>query len=209
MHDSDSKWAGEIDQARQALSDAQSQEPNRATAIREDNSKLSDLERQISEIETKRINLARKDQVQRIAGRVFGLKPEEVGADKASLISLLWFGSLAALAALAGPITAIVALGLQRIGLESARQEAPSPLSRLIRSILITWRWRRTKTVTITKEVPVEKIVKEILYIPILTDDPDTVMKSIDEGVPPDVSDLVKVSIKGRERGNKAQHKGA
>ena len=80
----------------------------------------------------------------------------------------------------------------------------PSKLSYLTRRLLLSWRWRRTRTKIVEKEIPVEKIVKEILYIPILTDDPEAVRKSLEESVPPEVADIVKVSLKGQTRGSPA-----
>ncbi|TIS02909.1 MAG: hypothetical protein E5X13_08225 [Mesorhizobium sp.] len=46
-------------------------------------------------------------------------------------------------------------------------------------------------------EVPVEKVVKEILYVPVLTDDPDALRKALNEDLPADVVDLVKIAAKG------------
>ncbi|TIM36836.1 MAG: hypothetical protein E5Y69_16970 [Mesorhizobium sp.] len=49
-------------------------------------------------------------------------------------------------------------------------------------------------------EVPVEveKVVKEILYVPILTDDPEALRRALDRELAPEVVDLVKVSAKGQ-----------
>lgn len=46
-------------------------------------------------------------------------------------------------------------------------------------------------------EVPVEKVVKEILYVPILTDDPDALRRALSEDLPAEVVDLVQVAAKG------------
>ncbi|MER8613095.1 hypothetical protein [Mesorhizobium sp. M1216] len=48
-------------------------------------------------------------------------------------------------------------------------------------------------------EVPVEKVVKEILYVPLFTDDPEVLRKALDQDLPPEVSDLVTVSMKDRK----------
>ena len=147
--------------------------------------------------------MARSDQVQRIAGRVFGKNPEDVGPDESSLISLIWFRSLAALAALAGPITAMVALGLQRIGLTTTEEVRQSKLPRLIRNMLLSWRWKRVRTKEVKVEVPVptdappkERIIKEILYVPILTDNPQDLKRALSKDLPPEIADLVKVGVK-------------
>ena len=204
LSDSDNKWGMEKDKARQALGEAQSHETERSTSLKEQSIAQTELQKKIDDLESKRVSWARLDQIQRLASRVYGVNPEDVGPDKANVIALLWFGSLAALAALAGPITAIVALGLQKIGLMTSAEIVPSKLSYLTRRLLLSWRWRRTRTKIVEKEIPVEKIVKEILYIPILTDDPEAVKKSLEESVPPEVADIVKVSLKGQTRGSPA-----
>jgi len=49
-------------------------------------------------------------------------------------------------------------------------------------------------------EVPVEieKVVKEILYVPLFTDDPEVLRTALNQELPPDVADLVKLSMKGQ-----------
>ncbi len=218
LSNSDKKWAVEKDKARQALSDAQTSISERTKLLVEVRERQRVKRKQLEELEKKRISLARRDQVQRIASRVYGTNPEDVGPDKANLIALIWFGSLAGLAALAGPVTAMVALGLQRIGLATTGSMVQSPISRLLRRLLLSWRWKRTRTVKVEVEkpvekiveverrveVPIEKIVKEILYVPLLTDDPEAVRKSLYESVPPEVADVVKVTLSGRGRGSQA-----
>jgi hypothetical protein len=46
-------------------------------------------------------------------------------------------------------------------------------------------------------EVPVEKIIKEVLYVPILTDDPEAVRRSLQQDLPAEIADLVRVKFKG------------
>lgn len=202
----DSKSAEQIDKARQSLSDAQSQESTRSDNITANNQKILELDKQIEDMENKRITQARKDQVQRLAGWVHGVQPEDVKIEDATRVGIIWFGSLAGLAALAGPMCAIVALGLQKIGSRQELPTRPSALSRILRRVLISWRWKRVRTVTIIKKIPVEKLIKEIMYIPLFTDDPEAVKNSLNASVPPEVARLVKVSMKGGDRGNKAQH---
>lgn len=198
------KWSKQIDAARERLAKAQELEANGASAVAENQKRQDAIARQVAAIDQKYIPLAREDQVRRIAGKLFGKDPEDVTSEEAGMISLGWFGSLAFLAALAGPITAIVALGLQRkAALVDGQYE--TKLSRLIRSVLLGWRWRRVRSVPVRVEVPVdrevekivekpvEKVVKEILYVPLLTDDPDAVRRALSKRVPKEVADLVKV----------------
>ena len=124
---------------------------------------------------------------------------------EANNVALVWFGSLAFIAALAGPITAMVALALQRIA-DQAEDHRESRLSRLVRRMLVRWRWRRVRTVKVPVEVPVdrevekrvevpvEKVIKEILYVPVLTDDPEALRRALGRKLPPEVADLVRVS---------------
>lgn len=205
---SNRKWSSEKDSARQMLSKAQSREEGRAQKLIELGQQQQTLLKNIAEIDKTRVSMARRDQVQRIASRFYGKNPEDIGPDQANLIALIWFSSLAGLAALAGPVTAVVALGLQRIGLTTAAEVEKSKTSRLIRRLLLSWRWRRVRTkkvpveVPVEKlvdkivEVPVEKVIKEILYIPILTDDPEAVKKALYKALPKEVADVVKVSLK-------------
>ena len=119
-----------------------------------------------------------------------------------SLVGLIYFSSLAGLAALAGPITAIVALGLQATA-DRRMERREGRLARYLRKWLLRWRYRRVRTIEkpvevfvdrevekiveiprdvireVEKrvEVPREVITKEIVYIPLLTDDPDLVRK--------------------------------
>ena len=121
-------------------------------------------------------------------------------------VAAIWFGSLALIAALAGPITAMVALGLQRI---AAQAETHSENRLTLRRMLIRWRWRRVRTIKVPVEVlverevekrvevevPVEKVIKEILYVPVLTDDPEALRRALGRELPPEVADLVKISL--------------
>jgi hypothetical protein len=51
-------------------------------------------------------------------------------------------------------------------------------------------------------EVPVERVVKEILYVPILTDDPEAVRRGLRETLDKDIADLVTLSLAGPSRGS-------
>ena len=199
----DKKWSEEKEKARLALSAAQSGETDRTQKLASLLALQTETQDRLRAVEANRVAMARSDQVQRIAGRVFGKNPEDVGPDESSLISLIWFGSLAALAALAGPITAMVALGLQRIGLTTTEEVRQSKLPRLIRNMLLSWRWKRVRTKEVKVEVPVptdappqERIIKEILYVPILTDNPQDLKRALSKDLPPEIADLVKVGVK-------------
>ncbi len=186
------------------LADAQRRENEEADLIELHQARRDEVALKLSKIEADRIPIAREDQIRRIAGRVYGRTPEGVSVDEASFIALIWFSSLAALAALAGPLTAIVALGLQKAAARDERSEANTRIGKSLRRLLLGWRWKRVRTVEKVVEVPVEKIIKEILYIPILTDDPNAVRATLAQGVPPEVADLVKVSLMGAPSAGKA-----
>ena len=204
-----SDWQARKDDARERWAHAQEAEANEARTAAANQLRQDAIAKQIVADEKQRIPIARTDQVRRIAGRWYGVKPEEVSESQAGSVSVIWFGSLALIAALAGPITAMVALGLQRIAAR-AEHRVEGRLSRLIRTLLLKWRWRRTRTITVPVEVPVdrevekrvevpvERVVKEILYVPLLTDDPDALRKALDADLPSDVAELVKISARNR-----------
>jgi hypothetical protein len=214
LDDSRAKWAKNLDTANQALADAQDQAKNAAAVVAQDRAKQAEISSETSKINDEFIPLARTDQFRRIAARIFGGNPEDVSVDQAAKIALVWNSSLGLLAALAGPITAIVALGLQRAAFDDDHFK-DGKLKRLIRRILLRWRWKRVRTVKVPVEVPVEKpIVKEILYVPLLTDDPEALRRALSNSdqIPKEVADLVKVSmsgVSGASGGDKAQHKAA
>ena len=101
---------------------------------------------------------------------------------------------------------AIVALGLQKIGLTPITDQRRGGTSKLMRSYITGRRWKRVRTVTVEKVVPVEKVIKEILYVPILTDDPEDLMKSLNSTLPDEIREQVKLSVKGVKRGDKTQY---
>lgn len=201
-------WERRLSQAREDLSAAQSAEATEGKVLAANQARRDEIAKQLNELEKRRIPLARTDQIRRIAARWYSEKPEQVSEGEAGKIAAIWFGSLAVIAGLAGPITAMVALGLQRIAAQ-AESRSENRLSRLIRRLLLRWRWHRVRTVKVPVEVPVdrevekrvevpvEKVVKEILYVPVLTDDPDALRKALNEELPADVVDLVKVAAKG------------
>jgi hypothetical protein len=211
----EAQWAPRLDAAREALASSQTTAAGKQYDIEKVRKELDGVGVSLAELEQERIPMARNDQVRRLAGRIYGARPEDVTTEQESFISLLWFGSLAALAALAGPIVATVALGLQRVA-EYRQTQTEGKLSRLIRRMLLRWRFRRTRKVEVKVEVPVERevekrievpvdrVVKEILYVPILTDDPDMLRKTLAQDLPPEVAELVKVGMKGQSSGSPA-----
>ncbi|MER9295750.1 hypothetical protein NKI38_04490 [Mesorhizobium sp. M0621] len=202
-------WDRKLDEARTALAAAQEAATRKSETLAKNQQRQEAIATELSRLETERLPVARNDQIRRLAARWYGLKPEDVTDAQAGTVSTIWFASLAFIAALAGPITAMVALALQRIGAQPEVQR-DSKLSRLLRRMLLRWRWRRVRKVPVQVpfdrevekhvEVPVEveKIVKEILYVPILTDDPEALRRALDRELPPEVIDLVKVSAKGQ-----------
>lgn len=202
-------WDRKLDEARTALATAQEAATRKSETLAKNQQRQETIATELSRLETERLPVARNDQIRRLAARWYGLKPEDVSDAQAGTVSTIWFASLAFIAALAGPITAMVALALQRIGAQPEVQR-DSKLSRLLRRMLLRWRWRRVRKVPVQVpfdrevekrvEVPVEveKIVKEILYVPILTDDPEALRRALDRELPPEVIDLVKVSAKGQ-----------
>lgn len=202
-------WDRKLDEARAALAAGQEAATRKSETLAKNQQRQEAIATELSRLETERLPVARNDQIRRLAARWYGLKPEDVTDAQAGTVSTIWFASLAFIAALAGPITAMVALALQRIGAQPEGQQ-DSKLSRLLRRMLLRWRWRRVRKVPVQVpfdrevekrvEVPfeVEKVVKEILYVPILTDDPEALRRALDRELPPEVVDLVRVSAKGQ-----------
>ncbi len=201
-------WERKLDEARTALATAQDTGARKLETLAENQQRQDAIATKLTSLETERLPVARNDQIRRLAARWYGVKPEDVTDAQAGTVSTIWFASLAFVAALAGPITAMVALALQRIGTQSdVRRD--SKLSRLLRRMLLHWRWRRIRKVPIQVpvdrevekrvEVPieVEKVIKEILYVPVLTDDPEALRRALGRELPPEVADLVKVSARG------------
>jgi hypothetical protein len=201
-------WQERRNQTLSQLQDAQERAAKSTAEADRLRVRASELQNELAALEKERILTSRMDQVRRLAARIYGKPPEGVSVEEASFIALIWFGSLGALAALAGPLTAIVALGLQRSA-EVREKRGTRSLSDYLRRWLIRWRFKRTQKVPVhievpvekevekRVEVPVEKVIKEVLYVPILTDDPDAVRKSLQQDLPTEIADLVRVKFKG------------
>ena len=68
------------------------------------------LEQQVIQLKSERASLANKNQIRRFAATYFGVSPVDVTDKQEQAASKVYVASLAGLAALAGPVTAIVAL---------------------------------------------------------------------------------------------------
>jgi hypothetical protein len=225
LDDARTKWNKNLDVANQALADAQDQAKNAVATVAQYRVRQREVSEELTKINSELIPIARTDQFRRIASRVCGGNPEDVSAECTAKVALVWNASLGLLAALAGPITAMVALGLQRAAFEDDRS-AEGKLKRLIRRILLRWRWKRVRTVKVPVQVPievpvdrmvekpVEKVVTEVLYVPLLTDNPEALVRALSNSdrIPKDVVDWVKINMTGglgASGGDKAQHKPA
>jgi hypothetical protein len=193
--DSNRKWSTQLEAARERLTQAQLTTTNRDAAVSQAKERLTSIDKEIASLDGQRIALASEDQVRRLAARIYGVKPDQVTDEQASFVSVIWFGSLAALAALAGPLTAIVALALQNLNSTPRRE---SRLARSIRRAIVLWRSRHrpSRLVQSKKGTPEEKVIKEILYVPVLTNDPAQVRAAIAKDLPKEISDLVRLSIR-------------
>ena len=213
----DTEWQSRLDVARGQVATAQDDiDAGEGAAAADQQQKKAAISEALKGLNTAKIDAARSDQVRRIAARFYGSKPEEVTNEQAGFISVVWFGSMGMLAALAGPLTAIVALALQKIASSADRSSVPGKLSSLVRRMLLHWRWKRVRSVKVPievpvdrevekrVEVPVERIIKEILYVPILTDDPDALRRAMNDTLPREIADLVSVSYGGAHRAGAA-----
>ncbi|WP_262272295.1 hypothetical protein [Microvirga yunnanensis] len=208
VRDLQKTWQDRRNRTLSQLQDAQQKAAENTAESDNLRTRASQLQNELTVLEKERVVTSRNDQIRRLAGRLYGKNPEAVSVEEAGFISVVWFGSLAALAALAGPLTAIVALGLQRSA-EVRETRGTRTLSDYLRRWLIRWRFKRTRKVQVPVEVPVEKevekrievpvekIIKEVLYVPILTDDPEVVRKSLQQDLPTEIADLVRVKFKG------------
>ena len=202
----------QIQQLQGDLSIVERELSSTATAATAKTRQVTDLRSRERDLETERRKQARLDQLRRIAVSFSGdsdLKPEDVGDALVKSVGLVWFGSLSILAALAGPITAIVALSLQRVA-ATARQKANDPMVKAgkappktaseklwqtLRLLVVNWRWRRVDTRIQEREVT----VPEYVYVPVPVDEPEELLKFLDNDWP----DEVKAQVEGRVLGIK------
>jgi hypothetical protein len=171
------------------------------------------LRERLLELETEISKSIADNQIRRLAAFVYDKSIENVGSKEESLVGVYWAFSISLMAALAGPVTAIVALALQSIAdaeqrklqdlhEQSVRISYGQKLAKLLRKIMLSWRFRRVKTVKIVEEKIIEKEVEvivekeveiptgkdrlELVYVPVFTDSMEDVKKFIAEQDFPD-----------------------
>lgn len=215
----------EVDRSRASLFERRNEQAlDRADAVAAGEVRLREV---AAALVVARAELAQRtelDQVHRIAAFWFDKPPAKVNSQEAKQVAALWFGSVAALAALAGAATAILGECLLRLSEIQSPARRPRGLIGQLRRWLVLWRWHRVRTVerivekvvegppvekiiekiveTIVPGPPVEKIVeiiverpfKEFVYVPILTDDPEAVRTALGRDLPAEVADVLRTS---------------
>jgi hypothetical protein len=201
----------QIRRAQNQLLKIQDDENRALTNSLADNERLSVLRKEEAELENKRRRKAQLDQIRRLAASGFfsddeELKAEDVSDSAAKKVGVIWAGSLAALAALVGPMTAIVAIALLNIAEHERRKShnplgkpvhtrsAPHKLFQSIRSLIVYWRWRRVDTRIQEREV----VVPKYHYVPVPADDPQEIWDFLDSmDVPVEVKEQVEARMMG------------
>ena len=146
----------------------------------------------------KEINFqAKNNQIYQIAALWFGKdSPVDVTKEELKFISTIWFGSLALVVALIGTVLALAGLVLQFHDRQRPASLACAAFASVRRAAIEFRLWLRrhpirTRVETVVREVPVEKvvfrdvpkevIVKELVYVPLYTNDPQ--LLNIDHGI--------------------------
>jgi hypothetical protein len=144
---------------------------------------------------TNNIIVAYKDtQVYRIAQALFGTEDGGlIPVDTVRFVAKLWFGSLALIVSSMGIFLAFGAFILKHSGeeFESFKKRGSGPIGRAYRKALLAKRKKYRKSIIVTeikevikevpvnkveiKEVPKEVIKKEVIHVPIYTNDPDLI----------------------------------
>lgn len=160
--------------------------------IRRKKSELKDMRDQRIRQRKDFVRQSQENQIYRIAALLFGKKtPADITNAELRLVTVVWFGSLAAITAWTGTVLAFGGLVVQY----GPRTRQPGRVSRAARAWFVDWRRRVrrptikivekevVKTVEVVKEVPVNKVVftevpkeiihKELVYVPLFTDDPE------------------------------------
>jgi hypothetical protein len=175
--------------------------------------RIVELRDEQSEFQTTRLEIrdhinrrAEDSQIYRVTALWMGKdSPADVNNKELRLVSLVWFGSLAAITAWTGTLLAFAGLAV-RYGSEQKSPDGRTLPRRVLRSIRAAFvdirrRSRRPriiekiiekeiiKPVEVVKEVPVDKVVyrdvphevvrKEIVYVPFFSDDPDLLKKTM------------------------------
>ena len=201
----------QIRKARDELLKIQDSENAALSDSRDNNAKLSVLRQEEVQLETERRRQAQLDQIRRLATlEIFSgqkdLAPEDVSESAMKKVASFWFGTLALLAALAGPFTAITSLTLKNL----AKREEQNSLNALgkpirhrgivaqlflsIRYLIVHWRWRRIETRIQEREV----VVPKYHYVPVPADDPQEIWDFLENtDVPVEVKEQVEARMMG------------
>ena len=172
------------------------------------------LRQQIIQLESEKTNLANRNQIRRLASTLYGVSAVDVSDKQEKTTSKYYVGSLSGLAALAGPVTAIVALALQAIAARERQRIANSGKKTLqqkfwisLRRLLVRGKYQRKKIITkeVQIEVPIQVenlvevevpvIEKEFIYIPLLTDNPEKMLDDLKKRLPKEIFQKIKVAL--------------
>ena len=170
------------------------------------------LEQQLIQLSSEKASMANKNQIRQLAATWYSVSAVDISDEQERFITKVYVYSLAGLAALAGPITAIVALALQSIAAREKRKllgtQPKTTRDKFwisLRKFFIRAKHKRRQTVIkevqVEVEKPVEKIVevpvkeKEFIYIPILTDDPEKMMEDLQKKLPKEAFERIKVGL--------------
>ena len=168
---------------------------NRETIITTLQGQLADSKGRHGELRT-RINFEAKDnQIYQITALWYGKEsPVDVTKDELKFVSSIWFGSLSFVVAVIGTVLALAGLVLRYQDLGPRPLARRSAFGSVRRAAVEFRRWLRRRPHgprIVIKEVPVEKIVfrevakevvvKEMVYVPLYTN--DTTLLNIDYGV--------------------------
>ncbi|MDA0892270.1 MAG: hypothetical protein O3C15_08120, partial [Proteobacteria bacterium] len=200
----------QIGKAQTQLLKIQDDENRALTTSLADNERLSVLRQREAELESQRRRKAQLDQIRRLAASGFfsdgeDIKAEDVTDAAAKKVGVIWAGSLAVLAALVGPLTAIVALALQSIA-DHERRKTQNALGKPVRTrgvlhklfyslrlFVVNWRRKRVETRIQEREIQVPQYV----YVPVPMDNPQELLDFLDNELP----DEVKAEVEGRVLG--------
>ncbi len=201
------KYEAQSELATQRFNEQMEELKSREDRVKEFQFELQNARDELQERRTEITRLAKDNQVYRVARWFFD---KENAADltqrEINITTLIWFGSLAAITAWTGTLLAfgglVVKFGHRRLPRPSIRFEPIKRFFRSLRYLVIALRQRArepkivtvenqvVKTVEITKEVPVDRVVvkevpvevvrKEIVYVPLLTDEEDIIHKQSD-----------------------------
>lgn len=181
--------------------------------LKDREARIDDLSKKLKNLADERVELraeiahvAEDSQIYRIAALWYGKdSPADITNEELRLISILWFGSLAAITAWTGTLLAFASLVVRYGGQDDTKR--PSlyrALIRLMKNLIgavvdIRRRIRAPKIIEkiidrevpkeVIREVPVEKVVtqevarevitRELVYVPVFSDDPELLQSAI------------------------------